>query len=293
MKKRGDHFDGKLLRDLDSMHFVMPIIYPNRCDNEAYITETIDLTAAMAFIEKKNNNNTGYHYNVFQLVVTALLKTLTLRPKMNRFIVNSSMYQRNKLSAAFTVKREFKDSAEEGLAFVDAEKADTLDTIHDKIYDQIHEARHGAGGDATETMDLFNKMPRIISKNIIRFARFLDSKGHIPRSLIKGDPYYSSVVIANLGSIGLHAGYHHLMNWGTTSVFVVMGKIMKRPLPDKNGRTHIRMSLDLGLTIDERLADGYYYSKTIALLKYLLEHPEELEKRLDEKPEIKHKKGKK
>ncbi|MFR0788389.1 MAG: hypothetical protein ACLSHM_09350 [Vescimonas sp.] len=37
-------------------------------------------------------------------------------------------------------------------------------------------------------------------------------------------------------------------------------------------------TLDLGLTIDERLADGYYYSKSIRLLKYLLEHPEELEK---------------
>lgn len=34
----------------------------------------------------------------------------------------------------------------------------------------------------------------------------------------------------------------------------------------------MRETLDLGLTIDERLADGYYYSKSIRLLKYLLEH---------------------
>lgn len=284
MKRIGDHFDGKLLRDLDSLHFVMPIIYPKRCDNEAYISDTVDLTAAMAFIEKKNSENTGYHYNVFQLMVTAVLKTLMLRPKMNRFIVNSSMYQRNRLSAAFAVKREFKDSGKEGLAFIYAERGDTIDTIHDKIYAQIHEARYGGGGDATEMMDIFNKMPRFISKNIIRFVRHLDSKGHIPQFLIKGDPYYASVVLSNLGSIGMKAGYHHLMNWGTNSVFVAMGEIKKRPLVDENGEQHIRMSLDLGLTIDERIADGYYYSKTVKLLKYLIEHPEELDNRLDERP---------
>ena len=33
----------------------------------------------------------------------------------------------------------------------------------------------------------------------------------------------------------------------------------------------------LGLTIDERIADGYYYSKTVRLLKKLLENPELLE----------------
>ena len=56
-KKRehpGDRPDGVLLRDLDSLHFITGIIYPNRCDNEAYISETIDLTSINAYLEKKN-----------------------------------------------------------------------------------------------------------------------------------------------------------------------------------------------------------------------------------------------
>ena len=44
----------------------------------------------------------------------------------------------------------------------------------------------------------------------------------------------------------------------------------------------MRETLDLGLTIDERLADGYYYSKTVRLLKTLLENPELLDKPLRE-----------
>ena len=99
--------DGKLLKDIDSMHFIMPIIYPNRCDNEAYFNELIDLTNLDKYLEEKNKDNPEYKYNLFQAVVTAALKTITLRSKMNRFIANSNLYLRNETSAAFQVKKEF------------------------------------------------------------------------------------------------------------------------------------------------------------------------------------------
>ena len=77
----------------------------------------------------------------------------------------------------------------------------------------------------------------------------------------------------------LHSGYHHLTNWGTNSVFVAVGEIKNRPFFDEEGNMTMKNSVDIGLTIDERLADGYYYSKTVKLARYLLEHPELLELR--------------
>ena len=44
----------------------------------------------------------------------------------------------------------------------------------------------------------------------------------------------------------------------------------------------MKPSIDLGLTIDERIADGYYYSKTVRLLRTLLENPQLLDKPLQE-----------
>ena len=49
-KHWGDRKDGYLIRDLDAMHYVMPHIYPNRCDNEAYISQRVDLTAINAYL---------------------------------------------------------------------------------------------------------------------------------------------------------------------------------------------------------------------------------------------------
>ena len=281
-KKPGDRKDGKLLRDIDSMHFIVPLLYPNRCDNEAFISENIDLTAAEKFLEEKNKANPEYKYNLFQLVVCAMLKTLTLRPKMNRFIANKNLYERNEITAAFVVKKIFSDNGAEALAILRGEAGDNIDSIHQKIYEQVSAGRSDKVDGSTNAMDIFKKMPRFVSKSLVTVIRGLDKHGWVPKALISTDPYYCSVVLTNLGSIKLHSGYHHLTNWGTNSVFCAIGEIKLRPFTAEDGTVLMKKSVDLGLTIDERIADGYYYSKTVRLLRKLLENPELLELPLSE-----------
>lgn len=281
-KKWGDRRDATLLKTIDSMHFVMPLMYPNRCDNEAYISERIDLTQINRYLAQKNADQPAYAYNLFQVMVTAVLKTIMLRPEMNRFIANQAMYQRHEVTAAFTVKKIFSDHGGEALAKIHAKDSDTIDTIHNEIFQQVSYCRSEQKDPSTAAMDVIQKIPHFLIKLVGAAARFLDRHGWMPASVIATDPFQSSVVLANLGSIGLHAGYHHLTNWGTCSVFCVIGEKKKRPFYDENGALALRDSIDLGLTIDERIADGYYYSKTIRLLKHLLEHPELLERPLCE-----------
>ncbi len=287
-KKFGDRKDGTRLRNINSMHFVMPLMYPNRCDNEAFISERIDLTNIDRYLEKKNAQNPAYSYNLFQIMVTAMLKVITLRPKMNRFIANQRMYQRNEVTAAFTVKKVFADDGGEALASIHSKGSDTIDTIHDEIYRQVSFCRSEEKDPSTATMDLVQRLPGGVTRLVGWGARFLDRHGWMPQSAIATDPFYSSVVLANLGSIELHAGYHHLTNWGTTSVFCVVGERKKRPFYDEDGNIQMRDSVDLGLIIDERLADGYYYSQTVKLLRTLLEQPELLELPLSEEVAYQH-----
>ncbi len=283
-RKWGDRRDGKLIRKLDSMHYIMPLMYPNRCDNEAFIKFTVDLTAAEEFLAKKNADSTEYKYNIFQLILTAVLKTIKQRPKMNYFIANQNMYERNDLTAAFTVKKIFSDNGGEALARINAKDEDTLDSIHNEIFRQVSFCRSDIKDASTESMDFVQKIP---GKHLIgALVRFLDRHGWMPASMIATDPYQCSVVLTNLGSIGLDAGYHHMTNWGTNSVFCAIGIMKKRPFYDDDGNVTMKQSIELGLTIDERIADGYYYAKTVKLLKYLLENPELLDKALSEKVEL-------
>lgn len=277
--------DGVKLKNIHAMHFVMPLMYPNRCDNEAFISERIDLTNINAYLAKKNADNPEYAYNLFQVMVTAVLKTMTLRPKMNRFIANKTMYMHKELSASFTVKKVFSDNGAEALAQIRAKGTETIDDIHDEIFRQVSFCRSDKLDSGTESLNAVASIPGFLARIVGAGARFLDRHGWMPKSVTDGDPFYSSVYLSNLGSIKLGAGYHHLTNWGTCSVFCTIGQAKKRPFYDDDGTVHMKDSVDIGLTIDERIADGYYYSRTVQLLKTLLQNPELLELPMKEEVE--------
>ncbi len=274
-RRWGDRRDGTLIRDLDSMHYIMPLMYPNRCDNEACMRITINLAKTEEYIKQVNQKIDGPKINLFQVIITAALKTIRLRPQMNRFIANKNLYQRNNLTAAFTVKKTFEDDGEETLARIVAEDSDTLFSLCKKVNDQIELCKTSVDK-STESMNFIQKLP--FKHFIGAMARVADRHGWMPESVIASDPYQCSIVLTNLGSIGLNTGYHHMTNWGTTSVFMIIGKKKRRPVYDINGNVTMKKQIDLSMTIDERIADGYYYARTLKLLKKLIENPELLEK---------------
>ena len=278
-RRWGDRRDGKVIRNLDSMHYIMPLMYPNRCDNEAFMTLHINLEKTEEYIRQKNKENPDNKMGIFELIIAATLKTIKLRPQMNRFIANKTMYQRNELTAAFTVKKNFRDDGEETLARVVAEEGDTLSTINKKVMDQIEFCKNGTD-QSTDAMNFIQKLPG--KKLIGLIARALDRRGLMPKSVIATDPYQCTVVLTNLGSIGMNVGYHHLMNWGTTSIFIVIGKKHNRPHYDKEGNLTMRREMSLSITIDERISDGFYYARSMRLLKKLIENPELLELPIEE-----------
>ncbi len=273
-RRWGDRRDGTLIRDIDAMHYVMPLIYPNRCDNEAFMTMHVNLEKTEAYLQKRFEENPGEHMAIFEVVVAAMLKTIWLRPHLNRFIANKNMYQRNEVTGAFTVKKNFRDDGDETLARIVAEKGDTIETLNRKILDQIELCKTGTD-ESTDAMNFIQKLPG--KKLIGAGARFLDRHGWMPQSVIASDPYQCSVVFSNFGSIGLNIGYHHLMNWGTTSLFCVVGQKQMRAHFDQEGNVSMRKELGISMTIDERISDGFYYSKSLKLLKKLIENPELLE----------------
>lgn len=276
-KKWGDRKDATWLRDLPAMNYIMPTLMPQRADNEAHISVDIDLRPIEAYLEKLNEGREKKdRYTFFHIVSAAIGKAFVLRPRMNRFVVGSKIYQRDKVTVAFTVKKQFDDRAEEGLAFFEYAPEDTLATYHEKIMKAIHVSRHETDT-STGAMDLITKLPHFLVVWIVKFVRWLDKFGLAPEALIGTDPNHAAVFLSNLGSINLECGYHHLVNWGTNSCFVVVGKKYMKMEYDKEGNGDLHEVLPLGITLDERIADGYYYSGTVALVRELLAHPELLE----------------
>lgn len=289
-KHIGDRAEAVQVKGLDSMHCIMPGVAPNRADNEAFIQQSFDVDALAAWLEKKNAQNPEHRYTYFHAVLAAIGRTFQMRPEMNRFIKGCRYYQRNDIRFAFVAKRQFTDHASEGVALINydpkSEKS-SIDEMHGKVTKFVYGLRsQGASDNTTDIMDVLCKIPKRPLYRIMRLLSWLDDHGLMPKAITAEDPYAASVFISNVGSLGLQAGYHHLANWGTNSVFVLMGQKHEVNTLNADGTVTSRQVIDVGITLDERIADGYYFSKTVRIVKHLIEHPELLDVPCNEELEL-------
>lgn len=261
---------------------IMGFLLPKRTDCEVYLHDDLDVTELVAWLEKKNLSHPDYKTTIFHCAVTGMAKMLMERPLMNRFIQGWRIYERDEISISFVVKRRFADGAEESLMVLRPQEEDTIDTISKKIVGDVAETRkseHATGG-IDQTMDDFMKLPFPILAFAIRIIRLLDFWGINPKVLTEGDPNYTTILCSNLGSIKAPAVYHHLNNYGTNSIMVTIGTLRDEEVRQSDGTYQTRKMLDIGATLDERIADGFYFVRSLNLLKHVFSHPEILDETL-------------
>ena len=282
-RKWGDRKDGRRVRNTPGLQTVMAHLMPNRTDNEVYLHDVIDATELVRYLEKKNEN-LDYKITIFHCAITGLARMVRERPLMNRFIQGHRIYERNEISLSFVCKRRFADSVEESLMVLVPKDTDTVNEISRKIVGDVEETRkseHSTGG-VDALLDSFAKIPRPLLMLIIRIIRWLDFWGLNPDFLTEGDPNYTTILCSNLGSIKCPAVYHHLNNYGTNSIMITIGTLHKEEMLMPDGHKEIRDVVDVGATLDERIADGFYFARSLKLIKHIFANPELLEKQLGE-----------
>ena len=281
-RRWGDRKDGRRVRDVTGLQAIMAHLMPNRTDCEVYLNDTIDATELMKYLEQKNQEHPDYKTTIFHCVITGLARMAKERPMMNRFIQGRRLYERNEISLSFVCKRRFTDHAEEALMFFVPKEEDTLDSISKKILGEVQETRkseHSTGG-VDALLDSFAKIPRPLLMFVVRVIRWLDFWGKNPDIITAGDPNYSTIFCSNLGSIKCPSVYHHLNNYGTNSIMITIGTLHKEEVLMPDGTKEIRDMVDIGATLDERIADGFYFARSLKLIKHIFANPALLEQPL-------------
>lgn len=282
-RKFGDRLDGHRVKDAPGLNVVLTCLFPKRTDSEVYLHEDIDITELLKYMEAKNGPDAPYKTTLFHCFVAMLARAVNERPKLNRFIQGARIYERDEITISFIAKRRFTDHSEESLMTYKAKATDKLDDISEYIVGEVHEMRaqtHAVGID--DILDKFAKLPRLVLMFAIRFIRWLDFWGKVPSVLTHGDTNYTTILLSNLGSIKAPAVYHHLNNYGTNSIMITIGTIHKAPAVMPDGSIAVRDFVDIGATLDERIADGFYFAKSLKLVNYICAHPELLDQPLEE-----------
>ncbi len=280
MKKRkfGDRKDGRRIRDLDGLHSIMLHLMPKRTESEVYLEHTVDVTNLLSYLAQKNSHNPDIKTTVFHCVLAGIGRVLRMRPYLNRFVCGRKLYIRDDITLSFIAKRKFQDHAEESLMVLKINDDTNLSSITDKIVGDVGELRKQKGSnDFDAIINRVAHLPAPILYLFFGLVQRLSAIGRLPSIFTEGDTNHTTVLLSNLGSIQCDCCYHHLNNYGTNSILITIGVIHKEPRVLDDGTIAIRDVMNLGFTADERIADGFYFARSLKLLEYLLTNPQLLD----------------
>ncbi len=276
----------KRINNLSGLSQILIDLKPRRCDSDVYINQKMDVTELCKYMENKKKKNEDI--TIFHAFMTAIGKLYYNKPYLNRFIANRHIYEHNDIVISFVAKVAFNEEAEEMMILVKIDENDNIDTISKKILDKVNAIRNKKEDKkgANNVIDIIGKLPNIIRIPIVGLFKWFDKIGFLPSSFIEDNLYYSSLIVSNLGSIHCGAIYHNITNFGNASGLATMGEIREEEVLI-NGKKEKRKICEFGINLDERIADGYYFVKSVQLLQYIFDHPKLLEEDANKKIEIK------
>lgn len=267
----------KRVKDVHGSNNILIDFKPRRSDSAVYMNSLIDVTNFVKFMDKLKKDNRDITY--FHGIAFIMAKTIYSRPYLNRFIQNRRMFIHNDVSLAFVAKTEFNDESVEYLTVLKFNDDDTIHDVSKTIKDKVERIRNKRNdGGANDVVDIVGKLPVLIRSCVVGILKWIDKVGYLPQSIIDGNIYYSSAILSNLGTFKVGGIYHNLTNFGTSSMLITFGEIKK----DGN-----KYYMEMGATLDERIADGFYFCKALKLIEYMFSNPEVLKEKVSEKVKYK------
>ena len=274
------------VKDYTGMMQLSCDIKPNRSVSDVFINQKMDVTELTKYLEKKKKK--GEHITFFHAVTMGIGKVYHNRPLLNRFVQDRHLFEHKEVSIAFVAKVAFDDRAEEMMINQTIEPKDNIYTLSEKIAAKVNEIRKpgkkakATGGNAV--IEILGRWPNIFRVPVIGILKWMDKKGILPASIEQDNIYYSSIILSNLGRLHSGAIFHNITDFGNSSALATIGEVRDEEVII-DGKKQIRKLCEFGINLDERIADGYYFIKSIQLLQYIFDHPEMLEGNADDKIE--------
>ncbi len=258
---------GHKVKDVTGMQNIMFDLKPNRCEAEVFMSSDIDVTEFVKYIKKLKEKNKDITF--FHGFVHIMGKLIYQYPKLNRFVQNRTLFEHDDVSIAFVAKAEFNESSDEFMTCLSIGKDDTIMEVSKNLkakIDKMRDKKSTANTDgANNVVDKIGHVWRPVRSFLVGILKWWDRVFGLPGSIADENIYYSSLIVSNIGTFKVPGIYHNLANLGTSSALVTFGDIK-----EDNGK----YIMNLGATLDERIADGFYFCRALKAIEYLFAHPE-------------------
>lgn len=272
--------DGRLLKSLRPFVQIIPYVMEKRSDAQNFSKQVLCAESIDKYIEEKKEQ--GFRINYMHLFIACYVRLIAERPELNRFVMHNQIYQRNEIFISMAIKRSLRDEGEETTVKFKFTGNESIYEITDIVNTKINEAMSYKVGTNTDKLaESVMSMPGFIKRFLVKTLKVMDMYNMLPKSVIEASPFHTSLFFTYLKSIDTSYIYHHLYDFGTTGIFVALGKTVKLPMVEGD-KIVVKKCCEIGYTLDERICDGLYFARSFKLLEKYLENPHLLEKRRDE-----------
>ena len=268
-RKFGDRYDGYRVKKVDPFFLLIPNIMPTRVDSQVYFSDEIEITALEKFVRDHGETDLP-GLKMYHVMIAAMIRLISQKPYLNRFA-------RNYITISMSIKRGTGETALTTVVKPRFEPEDTLVDVVRKFNEAVDENRKAESeNDTDNTASVVGKLPSWLVRWFVNFMFFLDRRGHLPKIINKASPFHTSMFLTNMGSLGIRPIYHHIYEFGTTSIFVGMGKKETIYETKSDGTLAKHRKMGIKVVADERICDGNYYATSMRSLARYLHNPERL-----------------
>ncbi|MCF0121058.1 MAG: hypothetical protein HUJ65_05415 [Oscillospiraceae bacterium] len=277
-RKWGDRKEGRWLKSLDPFNSIVPFIMKQKNDSCNYFSDSAEVTEVDRFLRKKRAEGRP-GMGMLHLFIAAYIRVISQKPGINRFVSGQRIYARNDIEIIFCIKKEMTSDGSETSIKLKFSPDATIDEVYDKIAAEVDKIRNGGEDTSTDTVAAaFMKLPRLIIKFLMGLVLFLDYFGLLPQMLLDASPFHGSMILTDLGSLGIPPIYHHLYNLGNLPVFIAFGAKRRVNELNADGTVTQKKYIDYTVVSDERICDGFYYAQAFKYMKSYIRHPEQLDR---------------
>ena len=266
--------DGELVRDLSDSRRIMPYVMRKRNESIVFHTMQLKIAETRAWLREYNRSHgKNQHGSLFYLFIYACAKMFNERPGVNRFVSGGRTYQRKDVWISFTAKKRLVDDSPLVTVKLKFPANEKFEDCMKRISDAVEYGRSGRQSPIDNELRLLTRLPGPVLRSVLAAGRWLDRFNLLPAALIEPDPLFTTLFLTNDGSVGVGNAHHHLYEYGTCSVFAVVGNVKKTVVVDRAGNANVREVLEVYWSFDERVNDGMYCAKSLMVAQRLMEDP--------------------
>lgn len=281
----GKRTDGRRLKRINPFFLLMPHIMKKRSDSQVFYSQEISLAPLDEYIAKKEAE--GIKMSYMSIIYASLVRIVAEKPLLNRFVMNGRVYARNSIDISLAIKKGLSETAEETTLKLHFNGSENIFDIKDRLEKVILENKEATSENSTDKMaKALAYVPSWFIKLFVNFVMFLDRHDLLPKAIIELSPFHTTAFLTNVGSLGIDSIYHHLYDFGTTGVFLAMGK-KKKSLVSVDDNLEEEKIISLRWVLDERICDGYYYANALKLFNKYMKKPELLEANIEPVKDVK------